>query len=188
MRSNARTLPNNTLDSSLSAGAGGELVTDDVPSPGGTPPAGGPNPGCAAVIGPGPKLRPFSRISWPGLSVATAVGSALDHSTAPLSWSTTASTMGRSVALASASARTVISVPQTIRAPIGSAIGPERSGLGWESLTFKLYAHTRITARPSRVAPSSPSRSALGRGGRRFRRCGGRASGRRCAPARSRRS
>src|SRR6516225_6428192 len=123
LRSNARTLPNNTLDSSLSAAAGGELVTDDVPSPGGTPPAGGPNPGRAAVIGPGPKSRPFIRISWPGLSVATAVGFALDHSTAPLSWSTTASTTGRSAAFAPPSRvdspRTIISVPQSIRTPIG---------------------------------------------------------------------
>jgi len=56
-------VPNNTFDSSLFAASGGELIIDDVPSPGGTPPAGGPTPGRAAVIGPGPKLWPFNRIS-----------------------------------------------------------------------------------------------------------------------------
>ena len=74
LRSNARTVPNNTLESSLSADSGGELAIDDVPSTGGTPPAGGPKPGRAAVIGPGPKLWPSKMISWPGLSTAAVSG------------------------------------------------------------------------------------------------------------------
>ena len=108
--------PGNTLgEFFISRFRCGELVTDDAPA-GGTPPAGGPKPGRAAVIGPGSKIMAFSgRISWPGFSVGAAVGLTADHSTAPLSrLNHRASTTGRSAASATAitvdSARAVISV------------------------------------------------------------------------------
>ena len=101
MRSSARTVPNSTFDSSLPAASGGEAAIER-PSPGGTPPAGDPSPGRAAVSGPGPKLRPLSRIAWPGFSSGPAEGPAFGHRISPLLRSTMLSITGASAAPAGA--------------------------------------------------------------------------------------